>query len=69
MKRGERWSPGVCAFYCGFAGGAFQLVSLYRMSAIMRGDILPSIEHILAGAAIGAAIGAVIAWVRNLVIP
>jgi hypothetical protein len=69
MKQGERWSQGVFAFYCGFAGGAFQLVSLYRMSAIMSGDILPSIGHILLGVAIGAAIGVAVAWVRNLVIP
>jgi hypothetical protein len=69
MKRGERWGPGVFAFYFGIAGGCALLVPIYKSLPIMPSDILPSIERFFLGAAIGAALGAVIAWVRNLFIP
>jgi len=69
MKQGERWSPGIFAFYFGVAGGCAQLVPIYKSLPITYGDFLPTLGQILIGAAVGAVIGAVIAWVRNLFIP
>jgi hypothetical protein len=69
MKQGERWSPGVFAFYFGVAGGCAQLVPIYKAAPITYGDFLPTLIQILIGAAVGAVIGAVIGWVRNLLIP
>ena len=69
MKRGERWNPGVFAFYFGVAGGCAQLVPIYRSLPITYADFLPALGQILIGAAVGAVIGAAIAWVRNLFIP
>jgi len=66
MKQGEKWGPGVFAFYFGIAGGCAQLVPIYNSIPIMPSDVLPSFERFFLGVAIGAVIGAAIAWVRNL---
>ena len=66
MKKGERWSPGIFAFYFGVVGGAVQFLPIVRTLPITPSDVLPSIGQVFIGVAVGAVIGAAAAWVRNL---